>query len=89
MKHLRLRDVMGLVLLMHELRLAVLNIVHHAVRGRGPFGFGRLRGLLMGTWRSFELDVDERRAMYRQRYRAIATASQPLSKGAVLGTTSE
>ena len=89
MKHLRLRDVMGLVLLTHELRLAVFNIVHNALRGRGPFGFGRLRGLLMGTWRSFELDVDQRGAMYRQRYRAIATASQPLGQEAVLGAASE
>ncbi|HEX8968470.1 MAG TPA: glycosyltransferase [Chloroflexota bacterium] len=70
MKHLRRRDVMGLVLLAQEMWLAVVNILRNSVRRRGPFGFGRLRGLLMGMWRSFELDVEHDRALYRDQRHA-------------------
>lgn len=64
MKHVRLLDVVGLVLLLHEIWLAVANIANNLVRRHGPFGFGRLAGLLVGVWRSFELKVDPRQATY-------------------------
>jgi GT2 family glycosyltransferase len=71
MKHLRARDVVGGVLLLQELGLAVLNIVKHAARLQGPFGFGRLKGLVTGIWRSFELDIELGRVVYRAPVREI------------------
>jgi len=79
MKHVRLHDMFRMVLLAQEFCLAVLNILHHAVTLRAPFGIGRLRSLLVGVWRSHELGVDVRHAMYTQpestAIRNVATSS--------------
>jgi hypothetical protein len=66
MKHVRLLDMVGLVLLLQEICLAIANIAQHLAQGRGPFGFGRLRGLLVGMWRSFELKVEPCHALYKR-----------------------
>ncbi len=66
MKHVRLRDVTGLALLGYEIGRASLNILQHLWMRRGPFGFGRLRGLIVGIFRSYELQVEPRNAMYHQ-----------------------
>jgi GT2 family glycosyltransferase len=67
MKHVRLRDGVGVLLLGQELGRASLNIGHNLVRRRGPFGFGRLGGLLVGMWRSFELPVEREHLLYSSR----------------------
>jgi GT2 family glycosyltransferase len=64
LKHIRLGDAVGAALLVQEVVLALGNIARHLLLGRGPFGFGRLRGLFSGAWRSFELDVVPNRAVY-------------------------
>jgi hypothetical protein len=64
MKYLRLRDLMGSLLLMQAVAEAVCNILSNLARRRRPFGFGRLGGLFVGLWRSFELDVDRHRLVY-------------------------
>jgi hypothetical protein len=61
----RLGDPVGALLLAQELFRAVLNIVIHLLQMRGPFGFGRLYGLLLGIKRSFELKIDSPRMVYR------------------------
>jgi GT2 family glycosyltransferase len=65
MKHVRLGDGVGVLLMLHELLLAVGNILRHVAGRRGPFGFGRLRGLIVGALRSFELDVEPTCATYK------------------------
>jgi GT2 family glycosyltransferase len=67
MKHVRLRDPVGILLLLQELYRAFANIAINLARRSGPFGFGRLSGLLVGVFRSFELDVERRRAVYAAR----------------------
>lgn len=64
MKHVRLWDPVGVALLLQEVWLAVANILQNVARRRGPFGFGRLGGLFVGIWRSFELRVERRHAVY-------------------------
>jgi GT2 family glycosyltransferase len=64
MKHTRLRDPVGVVLLAYELWLAAANIATHLRKRRGPFGLGRFASLFVGAWRSFELGVDRRHAVY-------------------------
>jgi GT2 family glycosyltransferase len=64
MKHVRSRDPVGIVFLVYEVLLALSNICVHVVKRRGPFGYGRLSALLVGTWRSFELDIDRRLPVY-------------------------
>jgi glycosyltransferase involved in cell wall biosynthesis len=65
MKHIRLRDMVGLALLLHEVWLALANIASHVlIQRKGPFGIGRLRGLLVGALRSFELRIQRRHAVY-------------------------
>jgi GT2 family glycosyltransferase len=64
MKHVRLRDVVGIALLSQEILRAILNIAVHVARCHGPFGIGRLRGLFVGIWRSFELDIERHHATY-------------------------
>ncbi len=64
MKHARLGDPVGVVLLLQETWLAVANILTNVARWRRPFGFGRLGGLLVGVRRSFEVPVERRRAIY-------------------------
>ena len=64
MKHVRLLDAVGVLLLLQELYRAVANITANVLRRKGPYGFGRLSGLLVGIWRSFELQVDRRRRVY-------------------------
>ena len=81
MKHIRLGDAVGIVLLVQEVFLALANIMRHVVRRRGPFGFGRLRGLLQGVWRSYELAVEPGRATYRTPLRASRLASEALHQG--------
>jgi GT2 family glycosyltransferase len=65
MKHVRLWDPVGVALLLQEIWLAAANILKNVARRRGPFGFGRLSGLCVGIWRSFELRIERRRAVYR------------------------
>ena len=67
MKHIRLRDPVGLLLLGQELLRALGNIAIHLLRRRGPFGFGRLHGLLLGALKSFELNVEQPRTIYSLR----------------------
>lgn len=74
MKHVRLHDLVGLALLVQEIGRAVANVVNNLATRRGPFGFRRLTGLLFGVIRSFELDVDRRRATYRPLGRGAARA---------------
>jgi GT2 family glycosyltransferase len=64
MKHVRLLDAIGVLLLLQELYRGVANIAINLAHRSGPFGFGRLTGLLVGMGRSFELDVDRRRLVY-------------------------
>jgi GT2 family glycosyltransferase len=64
MKHVRLHDTVGAMLLFQEIWRAVANICVNVARRRGPFGFGRLQGLLLGAVRSFELRVERDRAIY-------------------------
>jgi GT2 family glycosyltransferase len=64
MKHIRRNDMVGLALLTYEFGLAVANILRNVVRLRGPFGVGRLRGLLLGAIRSYEVPIDASRGMY-------------------------
>ena len=64
-KHLRSGDLVSLGLLVQEVGRAVNNIVRHLVNHRGPYGVGRLAGLLVGIWRSFELQVDRKQAVYK------------------------
>ena len=65
MKHIRLGDPVGVLLLLNEIASAIKNIVRHIARLESPFGFGRLRGLFVGAWRSRELEVDHVHATYR------------------------
>jgi hypothetical protein len=60
----RLRDAVGLLLILQELWRAMANITVHVARRKGPFGVGRLTGLLTGLCRSFELSVDNRHLVY-------------------------
>ncbi len=65
-KHLRSGDLISLGLLLQEMSRAVTNIGRNLfVHRRGPFGFGRLAGLILGIWRSFELQVDRKQAVYK------------------------
>jgi GT2 family glycosyltransferase len=64
MKHVRSRDPVGLLLILQELIRAFTNIARHVIRLKGPFGIGRLTGLLIGLRRSFELTVDSRHVVY-------------------------
>jgi GT2 family glycosyltransferase len=64
MKHVRLRDGVGVLLLAQEFWLAFGNILDHLTRCQSPFGFGRLVALCVGMWRSFELEVDPQRARF-------------------------
>lgn len=66
MKHVRLWDAVGLALLLQEIWRAVANIVNNVAHRRAPVGLRRLSGLLVGVFRSFELEVDPRRAIYRR-----------------------
>jgi hypothetical protein len=66
MKHVRLLDLVGLLLLLQEIGRATANIANNLARRHGPFGFGRLSGLLVGAWRSFELEVEPRHATYNR-----------------------
>jgi GT2 family glycosyltransferase len=52
MKHLRVRDIVGLVLLLQEFERATLNVASKVWRGRRPFGVGRMFALCVGMWRS-------------------------------------
>jgi GT2 family glycosyltransferase len=69
MKHIRLRDPVGLLLLLQELLRAFANLTHNVAHRSRPFGFGRLRGLVIGTLRSFELGVERPRATYSHLHR--------------------
>jgi GT2 family glycosyltransferase len=64
MKHIRMRDPVGLLLLAQELLRALTNITNNVAHRSRPIGIGRLRGLMVGTLRSFELDIEEPRALY-------------------------
>ncbi len=64
MKHVRALDPVGLALLVQETVRALANIAVHLAKRQKPFGFGRLRGLLTGMVRSFELKVDRRHGVY-------------------------
>jgi GT2 family glycosyltransferase len=64
MKHVRMRDPVGILLFSQELFRAVENITRNVAHRDRPIGFGRLRGLLVGAVRSFELDVERQHARY-------------------------
>jgi GT2 family glycosyltransferase len=64
MKHMRLGDPVGALLLLNEVMLVSANILRHIARLKGPFGFARLSGLLVGAWRSHELQIDQLYATY-------------------------
>ncbi|MBV9354213.1 MAG: glycosyltransferase [Chloroflexi bacterium] len=64
MKHVRLRDGVGLALLAQQVYLAIFNITGNVVSHRSPVGFRRLSGLLTGVVRSFELGVEPSSATY-------------------------
>jgi glycosyltransferase involved in cell wall biosynthesis len=65
MKYARVLDPGGVCLLLHEVRLAIVNVLDSVVHFRRPLGVGRLIALFVGMWRSFELDVDPRQVVYR------------------------
>jgi hypothetical protein len=67
MKHTRLGDPVALLLLVQQGWLATINVIRSVALRRRPLGLGRLGSLLVGVWRSFELDVDSRTLLYRQR----------------------
>lgn len=67
MKHLRMGDPVAALLLCQQLWQATANVLGNAVLRRRPIGLGRLGSLFIGGWRSFELDVDSRAALYRPR----------------------
>jgi GT2 family glycosyltransferase len=67
MKHARLGDPIGALLLLQQLWLATVNLVEHVIQRRRPLGIGRLAALLVGARRSFDLDVDAGRVLYRPR----------------------
>ncbi len=64
MKHVRALDPVGLALLLQEMFRACGNILTNLATGKKPFGFGRLRGLVTGMLRSYELEIDRRRVIY-------------------------
>jgi glycosyltransferase involved in cell wall biosynthesis len=76
-KHARCGDIVGALLVSHQVWLAFLNVFESLVRLRGPFGFGRLCALPIGVVRSFELKVDRRRRMYQPRARQPVSAVAP------------
>jgi len=65
MKYARMRDVGGVCLLLHEVRMAVTNVLDSAIHFRRPIGLGRLVSLFVGMWRSFELEIEPRNVVYR------------------------
>jgi glycosyltransferase involved in cell wall biosynthesis len=65
MKYARVLDFGGICLLLHEIRLATMNVLDSAIHLRRPFGLARLGCLFVGMWRSFELEVDPRHVLYR------------------------
>jgi GT2 family glycosyltransferase len=65
MKHVRVGDPVGVLLLAQEIWRALGTIAQSLARRQGPFGFGRLAGLFIGMRRSFELEVDPRRVLYQ------------------------
>jgi GT2 family glycosyltransferase len=77
MKHVRMGDLVGLALLMHEVWLALANIIAHAMRLKGPLGIGRLGGLLLGVVRSYELEIGSRYAVYLPRTGLSVKGSSP------------
>jgi GT2 family glycosyltransferase len=64
MKHVRLGDAVGIALLLQEIWRAAANIVRNMANRRSPVGFRRLAGLFVGVFRSFELGVERRHAIY-------------------------
>jgi GT2 family glycosyltransferase len=90
MKHLRSGDLISLGLLLQEMSRAVINIGRNLfIHRRGPYGFGRLAGLFVGIWRSFELQVDRRRAVYKPLKapvdESLGKAAQRTNHGACAG----
>jgi GT2 family glycosyltransferase/predicted O-methyltransferase YrrM len=67
MKHARLRDGFGLLLVIHACFLSSLNLLVSLVLLKRPLGVGRLIASLTGIWRSFELDVESERRLYKSR----------------------
>jgi hypothetical protein len=76
MKHLRRGDAAAATLLLQQVWFGVSNLAGALIRGRRPFGFGRLLALASGCWRSFELEVDERGFYCRPR-RRLSTEDRP------------
>jgi glycosyltransferase involved in cell wall biosynthesis len=66
MKYARVNDFGGVCLLLHEVRLAVMNVLDSMIHLRRPLGVGRLAALFVGMWRSFELDIEPRTVVYRE-----------------------
>lgn len=67
MKHARSRDPVGVCLVAQQIWLACSAVMGAVVRRRRPLGVGRLGALLVGIWRSFELEIDPERGLYRPR----------------------
>jgi GT2 family glycosyltransferase len=67
MKHARMGDPVAMLLLLQQGWLATLNLLQHVLARRKPLGLGRMAALFIGVRRSFDLDVDAGRALYRAR----------------------
>jgi GT2 family glycosyltransferase len=67
MKHVRMGDPVAMLLLLQQGWLATLNLVQHAVARRKPLGLGRMAALFVGLRRSFDLEIDADRVLYRAR----------------------
>ena len=67
MKHARMGDLVAMLLLLQQGWLATLNLLQHVAARRKPLGLGRMAALCIGVRRSFDLDVDAGRALYRVR----------------------
>ncbi|MFN0144947.1 MAG: glycosyltransferase [Dehalococcoidia bacterium] len=76
-KHVRAGDPIGLLLLLQQFGFALRECGSQAVQGKRPLGMGRLLALGLGIWRSFELPVDRRTALYRRPEPAAAAAASP------------
>jgi GT2 family glycosyltransferase len=66
-KYVRRGDPGGAYLLLRQVWLAAGTVVRNGLRRRRPLGLGRLGRLLVGVWRSFELDIAPGRPLYRLR----------------------
>src|SRR5438105_15484785 len=57
-KHVRLGDLIAILLFSNEILMALANVGISIVAARRPFGLGRLWGLLSGFRASFRYPID-------------------------------